>query len=101
MNASSSALRRALAWRPTLSSDALVLAASLFVAAVSNGPFWRGVLEARELADATTWSFAAGVAVMLLAVHVLIVAPFAHRWVVKPLIALLLLVTAFAGFFMQ
>ena len=101
MNAASSALRRALAWQPTLSSDALVLLASLFFAAFSNGPFWRGVLDGREMAQLSTWGFAAGVAVMLLAVHVLIVAPFAHRWFVKPLLVLLLLVTAFASFFMQ
>ncbi|TMH05251.1 MAG: DUF1705 domain-containing protein, partial [Betaproteobacteria bacterium] len=78
-----------------------MLLASLFFALSANGPFWRGVLDGRVLADASTWRFAAGVAVMLLAVHVLIVAPFAHRWVVKPLLALLLLVTAFASFFMQ
>ena len=101
MDSSPTAFRRALAWRPTLSSDALVLLAVLFFAAASNGPFWRGVLDGRSLADASTWSFAASVAVMLLAVHVLMIAPFAHRWVVKPLLALLLLVTAFASFFMQ
>ena len=101
MNSQPSAFSRAIAWRPTLSSDALVLLASLFFALSANGPFWRGVLDGRVLADASTWRFAAGVAVMLLAVHVLIVAPFAHRWVVKPLLALLLLVTAFASFFMQ
>jgi lipid A ethanolaminephosphotransferase len=101
MNSQSSAFSRAIAWRPTLSSDALVLLASLFFALSANGPFWRGVLDGRVFADAATWRFAAGVAVMLLAVHVLIVAPFAHRWVVKPLLALLLLVTAFASFFMQ
>ena len=101
MNSQPSAFSRAIAWRPTLSSDALVLLASLFFALSANGPFWRGVLDGRVLADASTWRFASGVAVMLLAVHVLIVAPFAHRWVVKPLLALLLLVTAFASFFMQ
>ncbi|HET6316427.1 MAG TPA: hypothetical protein VFG86_08215, partial [Chloroflexota bacterium] len=84
MNSQSSAFSRAIAWRPTLSSDALVLLASLFFALSANGPFWRGVLDGRVFADAATWRFAAGVAVMLLAVHVLIVAPFAHRWVVKP-----------------
>ena len=101
MNSQPSAFSRAIAWRPTLSSDALVLLASLFFALSANGPFWHGVLDGRAFADASTWRFAAGVAVMLLAVHVLIVAPFAHRWVVKPLLALLLLVTAFASFFMQ
>jgi lipid A ethanolaminephosphotransferase len=101
MNPPSSALHRALSWRPVLSSDALVLVVCAYFAASANGPFWRGVLAGRDAAQASTWGFAAAVAVMLVAAHVMLVAPFAHRWIVKPLLALLLLVTAFAGYFMQ
>ena len=82
------------------SVESVVFAASLFWLVAANRPFLAAALQGREVGDPTAWGFAAGLTVMVVALHVLLLLPFATRWSVKPLVALLLLTTAFATYFM-
>jgi lipid A ethanolaminephosphotransferase len=82
-------------------TDQLLLVASLFWALAANRLFLGAALEDRVLADAQTWGFALALVVMLASLHYLLLAPLAHRRTLKPLLALLIVITAAATHFMQ
>jgi lipid A ethanolaminephosphotransferase len=101
MNSSPSSTRRLLAWRPALSSDALLLLVSLFFALACNRLFLQGALVGRDALQPANWGYIAALLVMLVSAHLLLIAPFVHRVFAKPLLALLIVVTAFATYYMQ
>lgn len=53
------------------------------------------------MAEASTWTFGAAMFLMVLALQLLLLALVANRWTVKPLLALLTLATASAGYYMN
>ncbi len=81
--------------------DQLLLVASLFFALTANRLFLGQALKERALAEPQTWGFALALIVLLASLHYLLLAPLANSWTVKPLLALLIVVTAFAAHFMQ
>ena len=92
---------RLAAWRPTLGTDALVaLVCAGFVLAY-NAPFWHALLEGRDMAAASTWALLAAGAVIIGALHFALIAPFANRWTVRPLLAALIVIAALAGYYTQ
>ena len=82
------------------SVEQLLLVASLFWAFSANGLFLNAALKDRSFASASTWAFAAALLLMLSALHFLLLAPFASRWTLKPLLTLMIAGTAFATYFM-
>jgi lipid A ethanolaminephosphotransferase len=72
-----------------------------FWIAVANRPFLHAALSGREPFDLATWGFVLALAIMLGAVHFLLLAPLANRWTLKPLLVLLTLATALATYYMQ
>jgi len=89
--------------RFTISATAeqLLAAASLFWAFTANRLFLTSALKDRVYAQPGTWGFALALLVMLAALHYLMLAPFMTRWTARPLLALLIVGTAFATHFMQ
>ncbi len=87
--------------RPAVSPDALALSVSLFFALAFNAPFLQAVMQGRDALAPATWAFALAMVVMLTAVHFVIAALPAHRRWIKPWLALLVIVAAFASYFMQ
>ena len=81
--------------------EALVAVASLFWAFTANRLFLSAALKDRVLSAPATWGFALALLVMLAALHFVLLALVSNRWTVKPLLALLIIGTAFATFFMQ
>ena len=81
--------------------EQLLLAASLFWALAANQLFVSAALKDRSLAEPSTWGFWLALMVMVTALHFLLLAPFANRWTVKPLLAVLIVCTALATHFMQ
>lgn len=98
-----SRLARALAALPTLrlSVEALLLLACAWFALGANRMFVQAALKGRELGDASAWGFGLALVLGVLALHLLLLAPLSGRWTVKPLLALLVVGTAFATFYMQ
>lgn len=84
-----------------LSVEQLMLAASVFWALSANRLFLGAALQGRELSQPATWGFAAALLVMLVAVHYVILGLVSTRWTVKPVLAVLIVGTAFATHFMQ
>ena len=84
-----------------LTVEQLVLAASVFWLFAANRIFLGQALGDRTAGELSAWGFGAALAVMLVALHVLLVALVAHRWTVKPVLVVLIIGTAFATYYMQ
>jgi lipid A ethanolaminephosphotransferase len=84
-----------------LSVDALLLLACAWFALVSNRAFVQAALKGRDGADLSAWGFGLALVVGVLALHLLLCVVFSSRWTVKPLLALLIVVAAFASYYMQ
>lgn len=84
-----------------LSVDALLLLACIGFAFGANRRFVQAALQGREWSDLSAWGFGAALLVGVGALHLLLLAPLATRWTVKPLLALLIVATAFATYYMQ
>lgn len=82
--------------------EQVVLAASMFWALASNRNFFAAALRDRAFDEPATWSFALALGIMLLALHVILLLLLApHRRLLKPVLALLIVATAFATYFME
>ncbi len=81
--------------------ETLALAASLFFAIACNGSFWAALLAGRSPADPGTWLFAAACFVALVGLQFLLLAVVLNRYTARPLLALLLVATAFAVYYMR
>ena len=82
------------------SVEQVLLAASIFWLLAANQPFFAAALQGQALGTPAAWGFALALAVMLAALHVLLLAVVANRWTVKPLLALMLVVTASTSHYM-
>ena len=87
--------------RPAVHLETLVLACATYVMLVGNGPFWRAALAGRGWDQASTWGFAAAVFVALTALYFAAAALVSNRFIVRPLLALVLVVTAAASYYMD
>jgi lipid A ethanolaminephosphotransferase len=81
--------------------ETLVLLASLFMLAAGNGPYWRAALAGRDWGAGGTWFFAGAMFVGFAAFYFAFIALFASRFVLRPLLASLLIVTAAASYYMD
>jgi lipid A ethanolaminephosphotransferase len=86
---------------PTVSTELLIVAASLFFTVFSNGPFWSAMLGGRNWSAAATWLFAGALFVILTAIHSLLLGLVVTRRTAKPVLLLLFLLTAAAAFYMR
>jgi lipid A ethanolaminephosphotransferase len=82
-------------------TEQVLLGASVFWALAANRSLFAAALKDRAAAQPSTWGFALALAVGLVALHWLLLAPLATRWTVKPLLSALIVATAFAAHFMQ
>lgn len=87
--------------RRGLATEWLALLASLGFTLACNGPFWRALLAQRPLAEPATWGYALALGVALTALQFALLVLLLNRWTAKPLLALLLVATAFATWHMQ
>lgn len=78
-----------------------MLAVLLFFILASNSLFWKALLADRSLADAASWGYALAVGIGIAALQFIIYAPLLNRWTAKPLLGLLIVISAFAGFYMD
>lgn len=88
-----------VAWwrlRPQLSSEWLIVLCSLFFTIFSNGAFWHAAISH----PLQQWRFALSLFLVITALHALLLGLVVNRWVAKPLLTVLLLVTAMASYYM-
>ncbi|HEX5802577.1 MAG TPA: phosphoethanolamine--lipid A transferase [Azospira sp.] len=104
MNVVSRGLAALRQYRPSLRVETLALALSLWFTATGNALFWNAALDGRSLTQASAIAFAAALAVLLTAVHFVLLtllATLAPRAAIRPLFALLAAGTATAAYYMQ
>lgn len=90
--------------RPQLSAEALLALGALYLLLVCNGPFWRAAMAGRDMMALPSWGFAVALLVACAGVHfagmALLTLPLPRRGV-RPLLAVLFLVSAAAAWFMD
>ncbi len=87
--------------RPAVHTETLLALTAAFLMLVGNGPFWRAALAARPWAEPGTWLFAGAIFLALGCFHFAAAALLSTRHTVRPLLALLLVVTASASYYMD
>lgn len=87
--------------RPQLRVEALVALVALYMVAFGNGEWWRAVTAGRASVDPYTWLFVAACFVALVAAHFVVFALVANRWIVKPLLGVLVVATGAAAYYMR
>jgi lipid A ethanolaminephosphotransferase len=87
--------------RPRLSPEALIVLVATYWAVVAHGPFFSAVLRDRSPLEPATWGLGAAVALAVVALQALLLALIGARPWLKPLLALLAVVTASTSYFMQ
>jgi lipid A ethanolaminephosphotransferase len=87
--------------RPMVRVETLVLVITLWLVATANGAWWRAVGEGRDWSQAANWLFIACCFVALSGLHFALILPFAFRRVVRPLLTLLVVVSAAAAWYMS
>lgn len=85
------------AWRPSLSVEALVVLASLFFALCCNGAFWHAIAEHAP----GQWRLWFALLLALVGMHGFLFGLVLNRWTAKPLLAAILIATAFAVRYME
>jgi lipid A ethanolaminephosphotransferase len=86
---------------PAVHAETLVLLCAVFLILAGNGPFWHQALAGRSWTEPGTWKFAGAMFVGFSAFYVAFTAIFATRHTVRPLLALLLVVTSVASYYMD
>ena len=87
--------------RVLLSVQELLMAISLYWVLVCNRAFLGAAFADRDWQSPIDLAFGAALVVALFALHNLLLAPFVNRFTAKPLLAVLIVATAFASYFMQ
>ncbi len=85
---------------PATVEQVLLVAAAYWMLG-ANQLFFHAALAGRAPGEPATWGFALALAALLVAMHVFLLALVANRWTLKPLLALLVVATALATYFMQ
>ncbi|WP_312315801.1 phosphoethanolamine--lipid A transferase [Stenotrophomonas sp.] len=87
---------RLSAWHPSVSPEALVVLASVFFAVISNGPFWKAAYALHP----GSLLFLVALFGVLVAANGLLLSLLVWRWSAKPVLTVLLFVTALAVHYM-
>jgi len=83
--------------RPQIGGESLVLLSALYFSLYSNGAFWHAAID-HPLAQ---WHFVLSLFLVVTALHALLLGLVINRWIAKPLLTVLLLVTAVASHYMS
>ncbi|MEO6517474.1 MAG: phosphoethanolamine--lipid A transferase [Pseudoxanthomonas sp.] len=82
---------------PVLGSESLVLLCSLLFTVCSNGAFWHASISS----PLQQWRLALSLFLIVTALHAFLLGLVVNRWTAKPLLSVLLLVTAAAAHYMN
>jgi lipid A ethanolaminephosphotransferase len=81
--------------------ETLVLCIVIYLVATANGAWWSAVGAGREWSRPENWLFVGCCFVALVALHFVIVAPLAIRAIARPLLTLIVVITAAATYYMH
>ncbi len=84
-----------------VSTELLIVAASLFFSVFSNGPFWSAMLGERDWSAVGTWLFAGATFAIVTAIHSLLLGLVITRRTAKFALVSLCILTAIVRYYMQ
>jgi lipid A ethanolaminephosphotransferase len=87
--------------RPTIRVETLVLVVVAWLIAAMNGGWWSAVGAGRDWSRPSNWLFVVACFAALTLLHFALIAPFANRWIVRPLLTLLVVLSAVASYYMH
>ena len=87
--------------RPMIRIELLVALVCGWLVATANGAWWHAVDAGRDWSQPANWLFLVACFVALSALHFVLLAPLANRWIVRPLLTLLVIVSAGAAWYMR
>jgi lipid A ethanolaminephosphotransferase len=82
-------------------TESLALLAAIFFSLTCNHRFWQAILAGHTALQPATWGLALAVLVLLTTSNFILLGLILNRWTAKPLLALLLVATAFAVYFIE
>lgn len=88
-------------WQLTLRVEQIVLAVLTYTLIVMNGPWWSTVLRDRAAFSPGSWLFAVGALLALVALHFIVVVALSYRRTVKPVLTVLVIVSAVAAYYIR
>jgi lipid A ethanolaminephosphotransferase len=86
---------------PPVSSELVIVAASLYFSIFCNQPLWFAMFSGRDWSSASSWLFASSIFIIVTAIHSLLLGLLVNRWTAKPVLVLLLPLSAVAAYYMQ
>jgi lipid A ethanolaminephosphotransferase len=87
--------------RPLIRIETLVALVCAWLVATANGAWWHAVNAGRDWSQPANWLFLVACFAALSALHFALLAPLANRWSVRPLLTLLVIVSAGAAWYMR
>jgi lipid A ethanolaminephosphotransferase len=87
--------------RPTLRIETVVLAVVAWMMITFNGAWWSAVGAGRDWSRPANWLFVLACFVALTLLHFAVIAAVSSRWTVRPLLTLLVVLSAAASYFMR
>ena len=87
--------------RPMLRIESVVLIVVAYLIATANGSWWNAALADRAWTQSSNWLFVAGCFVLLLCAHFALLAAVSNRWILRPLLTVVVVTSAAAAHFMQ
>ena len=88
-------------WRPMLRVESVLLLVIAWLVALMNGPWWSAAGAGRDWSNPASWLFIACMFLALVALHFVLLAPFASRWTVRPLLSLVVVASAAAAYYIR
>jgi lipid A ethanolaminephosphotransferase len=87
--------------RPMIRVETLVLVVVAWMIATLNGGWWSAVGADRNWSQPSNWLFVLACFVALTALHFAVIAAVSNRWIVRPLLTLLVVLGAAAAYYVR
>jgi lipid A ethanolaminephosphotransferase len=78
-----------------------VLLITTYLVVTANGSWWQEILHGRTWSEAASWLLLVASLVALVALHFALLVIFSSRWLIKPLLSLLVVASAAAAYYMH
>ena len=88
-----------LSKRPKITVETLILLVALYFLMATNAAFWNALAATGVLEGSRGWSIVAALAVAIVGSHAAMLSLLLNRWIAKPVLTILVLLTACVAYF--
>src|SRR5262245_34832064 len=87
--------------RPMMRVETLLLIVTTWVVATANGGWWTALSQGRDWSQPENWLLVVSCFIALVGLHFAVLAPFAFRKIVRPLLTVIVIASAGASYYMH